>query len=185
MLAPGLPDLPAAAPLDGEAARLVATQAALVEARASRLPAPLRRALLDHLCHLIALAFACRDVRVAASRAAQAAGRRARIRAYLEGRFRDPRLCVEHAAGDLGMSRRWLQTQFPEGSGFSDALARRRLEASLALLRDPDAAHLTVTEIAFASGFNDLSTFHRRFRRRYGLTPRAARRTRREGQVGA
>jgi AraC-like DNA-binding protein len=34
---------------------------------------------------------------------------------------------------------------------------------------------MTVTEIAFASGFNDLSTFHRRFRWRYGLTPRAAR----------
>jgi AraC-like DNA-binding protein len=185
LLAPCLPELPAAAALDGEPARLVATQAALVEARASRLPPPLRRALVDHLCHLVALAFACRDIRVAASRAAQRAGRRARIHAYLEARFRDPRLSVERAAVELGMSRRWLQAQFPEGRGFADALARRRLEASIALLRDPGASHLTVTEIAFAAGFNDLSTFHRRFRRRYGLTPRAARSARREGRFRA
>jgi AraC-like DNA-binding protein len=175
MLAPGLPDLPAAAPLEGEGARLVATQAALIEARANGLPPPLRRLMLDHLCHLIALTFACPDQRAVASRAAEAVGRRARIGAYLEARFRDPCLCVERAAGELGMSRRWLQAQFPEGSGFADALARRRLEASLSLLRNPNASHMTVTEIAFASGFNDLSTFHRRFRWRYGLTPRAAR----------
>ncbi len=185
LLATGLPDLPAAAALDGEAAHLVAAQAALIEARASRLQPPLRRALVDHLCHLVALAFACRDVRVAASRAAQRAGRRARIHAYLEARFRDPRLSVERAASDLGMSRRWLQAQFPKGRGFADALARRRLEASFALLRDPGASHLTVTEIAFAAGFNDLSTFHRRFRCRYGLTPRAARNARHEGRQGA
>jgi AraC-like DNA-binding protein len=51
----------------------------------------------------------------------------------------------------------------------------RRVEACVRLLRDPAAAPLTVTQIAFAAGFADLATFHRQFRRRVGVPPRTLR----------
>ena len=35
--------------------------------------------------------------------------------------------------------------------------------------------HRKVSDVAFACGFNDLSYFHRCFRRRFGMTPAGAR----------
>ena len=177
LVAPCPPDLPPVAALDPESAGIVSLLARSLAARGPRLAPDLRRGFVEHFAALVGLAFSCRDTAEARSRAGQASRRRARVRSYLEARFRDPGLTVARAARELGMSRRWLQAQFDAGEGFADALARRRLEAGLSLLRDPAADHLTVTEIAFAVGFNDLSTFHRRFRRRFGLAPGAARRT--------
>jgi AraC-like DNA-binding protein len=45
-------------------------------------------------------------------------------------------------------------------------------------LDDPAHDHLSIAAIAFLSGFNDLSTFNRRFRTHYGMSPRDARRVR-------
>ena len=47
----------------------------------------------------------------------------------------------------------------------------RRLERAHRLLGDPRFCDRTLTAIAFAAGFNDLSHFQRRFRRRYGTPP--------------
>lgn len=47
-----------------------------------------------------------------------------------------------------------------------------RLEAACYALRNTD---LTVTDIAFACGFNDVSHFVKSFRREYGVTPKAYR----------
>ena len=50
-----------------------------------------------------------------------------------------------------------------------------RLQHSVGLLA---RAHLTrqkISEVALSSGFNDLSYFHRCFRRRFGMTPATAR----------
>jgi AraC-like DNA-binding protein len=44
------------------------------------------------------------------------------------------------------------------------------------MLADPRYAGLTISGIAFAVGFGDLSTFNREFRRRFGLTPSDVRR---------
>ncbi len=175
LVEPYLPALPPAAALDGDAAEVVNAQATLLQHRAERLAPSFRRALLDQFGSLVGLAFACRGADALVARAGQAGRRRARVRNFLEARFRDPRLTATRAAHELGMSRRWLQAQFPAGSGFTAALAARRLEEAARLLRDPAAAHLTVTEIAFAVGFNDLSTFHRLFRRRFGASPGASR----------
>lgn len=177
LVAPCLPDLPPVATLDRESAGIVGRLARSLAAGGARLAPDLRRGFVEHFAALVGLAFTCRDAAEARSRAGQTSRRRARVRSYLEARFRDPGLTVARAAHELGMSRRWLQAQFDPGEGFADALARRRLEAGLSLLRDPAADHLTVTEIAFAVGFNDLSTFHRRFRRRFGIAPGAARHT--------
>ena len=39
------------------------------------------------------------------------------------------------------------------------------------MLRDPRYAATSISDIAFACGFGDLSYFNRAFRRRYGATP--------------
>jgi transcriptional regulator GlxA family with amidase domain len=42
-------------------------------------------------------------------------------------------------------------------------------------LTDPAMRHRSISEIAFAAGFNDLSHFSRSYRARYGLLPRETR----------
>jgi len=100
---------------------------------------------------------------------------RQRIIALIEARFAEPALSPHSAACDLGISRRWLSALLAGGPGFSERVAARRIEECIRILRDPAARDLTVTQIAFACGFRDLSTFHRRFRRLVGTSPGAYR----------
>ena len=57
------------------------------------------------------------------------------------------------------------------GQSVTDLLGGYRLRESERLLRDQDAAHLTIEAIARRSGFNSRSAFYEAFRRRHGMTP--------------
>ncbi len=84
--------------------------------------------------------------------------------------FRDPGLTETLIAGRQGISTRQLQRIFEAaGVTFTEQLQTLRLEAAYTCLTDHDSR--SVTEIAFASGFSDVSNFNRQFRRRYGVTP--------------
>ena len=63
-----------------------------------------------------------------------------------------------------------------EGTSFSQFVLARRLATAHALLADPSRDHFSITAIAYAAGFGDLSHFNHSFRRRYGVTPREVRR---------
>jgi len=67
------------------------------------------------------------------------------------------------------------------GSTFTEYVIAQRLERAHRLLSDPQLSDRTLTAIAFSTGFNDLSHFQRRFRRRYGATPSDVRTTIRTG----
>ncbi len=54
------------------------------------------------------------------------------------------------------------------GLSFRDYIVRYRLRAACALLKNPGAS---VTEVAFAVGFNDVSYFSRMFKRHFGMPP--------------
>jgi AraC-like DNA-binding protein len=54
------------------------------------------------------------------------------------------------------------------GISFRDYVVRYRLRAACALLKNPGAS---VTDVAFAVGFNDVSYFSRMFKRHFGLPP--------------
>jgi AraC-like DNA-binding protein len=58
------------------------------------------------------------------------------------------------------------------GMGFSEYLARLRVEAAKAMLLDP---HTRINEAAFRAGFQSLSQFNRAFRRITGESPSAHR----------
>ncbi|HUI97904.1 MAG TPA: helix-turn-helix transcriptional regulator [Xanthobacteraceae bacterium] len=89
---------------------------------------------------------------------------------------------VEHAASrDLTMTAlaarhrvtaRYIRKLFEaEGLTFSKFLLDERLARARRLLIDPRRGSDTVSAIAFACGFGDLSYFNRVFRRRNGATP--------------
>ncbi len=93
---------------------------------------------------------------------------------YLKLRFREP-LSLEAMAAELGYSPSYLSRSFKKMTGrclFEDVNARRIAEAC-ALLKESD---LTVSEIAFAVGYNNLSFFNRYFRKLMDASPAEYRR---------
>lgn len=100
-----------------------------------------------------------------------AAGRRARILHLVERRFREE-VTLGDLAAELGISRSRAAHVVREecGAGLVQLLADARLDHAAGLLRH---SGLGVAAVALASGFNDVSHFHRCFRRRFGVTPLA------------
>ncbi len=99
--------------------------------------------------------------------------RLARILAYIDENLADPDLCAHETARALGLSVRGLHLALaPERLSFNLLVQRRRLAACLILLRRPDRGD-RIVDIAFACGFNSLSSFYRAFRRSFGGCPRA------------
>lgn len=144
-----------------------------------------QRGLLEQLYALVGLAFQAggpTEARPAPARTTQ----QARLLSYVEAHYRDPELTPSRAAADLGLSRRWLHVLAADiATSFSDLVAARRLEESVELLADPELDRVPISDIAFRTGFNDLSTFYRRFARHYGSAPGEVRRRHRAPEGGS
>lgn len=128
-----------------------------------------------HVHDLMALAIGARgDSReIARGRGARAA-RWAALQTELGD---DPSLSVDELARRQGVTPRYVQMLFEEqGTTFGEFATERRLDAARAMLHSPRYAGWSIAGIAFEAGFKDLSHFNRRFRRRFGLTPRDFRR---------
>lgn len=86
--------------------------------------------------------------------------------------FGDPGLTPERLARALHVSTRTLERIFAR---HDDSIMRRifdvRIRQAAERLRSPQSAHRSITEIAFACGFNDSSHFTRVFAARIGTTP--------------
>jgi AraC-like DNA-binding protein len=91
-------------------------------------------------------------------------------------------LSLAGIAARHGVSPRYVQMLFErEGMTFSQFLLDRRLARAHRMRSDPQCASRTISAIAYASGFGDLSHFNRAFRRRYGESPSDVRSSAREG----
>jgi AraC-like DNA-binding protein/quercetin dioxygenase-like cupin family protein len=79
---------------------------------------------------------------------------------------------LDHVAAELGMSRRRFTYLFrlATGASWSAHLTRLRIDYACQLLRETARSILA---IAFESGYEDLSSFYRAFKRQKGLPPRA------------
>jgi AraC-like DNA-binding protein len=100
-------------------------------------------------------------------------GRHAKARLYIEQHLRDPELSPCSIASRLELSSRYLRMIFATGrETISAYILRRRLEECARQLADPRWRSQSITEIAFAWGFNSASHFTRSFRDRYGVSPR-------------
>jgi AraC-like DNA-binding protein len=90
-------------------------------------------------------------------------------------RFADPEFSLDEAADRLRMPRRSVQKHLQLcGRSFSAVLLEARLaQAHLLLARSEESA--CIEDVCFRCGFNDLSTFYRAFKTRYGMPPGALR----------
>lgn len=96
--------------------------------------------------------------------------------AMIDQQCSDPELTPAKVAAMLGCSRAALYRLFAQqAEGVAATIWSARLERAEQMLHSPRYTDLLVCDIAFRSGFVDQPTFHRMFKRRYGMTPRAAR----------
>ncbi len=81
-------------------------------------------------------------------------------------------LTIETVARTNGLSGRQAQRMFASaGTTFTEYVLEQRLLLARRLLLHEGARCRKVSDIAYTVGFNDLSYFHRAFKRRFGVTP--------------
>ncbi|WP_082559827.1 helix-turn-helix domain-containing protein [Lysobacter sp. Root559] len=87
-------------------------------------------------------------------------------------RFSEPDLRPDLIAEQLGVSTRTLNRIFSgEGETVMQHLMKERISAAAKLLASEQARSRTITDIAFACGFNDLTHFSRVFGDEMDMTP--------------
>jgi AraC-like DNA-binding protein len=96
--------------------------------------------------------------------------RRHRVIDYLEAHYSDSTLCSDEVAVACGMSRRQLYREFFAGESFADVLRRLRVEKATSRLSS--SPHVSITQVAFDSGFASTDTFSHCFRAIHGYSPR-------------
>jgi AraC-like DNA-binding protein len=115
------------------------------------------------------------------ARQAQLRGMRAAMLERIKRHILDHHIKADFTIGEVTarfkVSERYVQMLFEAtGETFSDYVAEQRLQTARRQLTGPNGATRKLIDIAQSSGFGDLSYFHRRFRRRFGMTPAELRR---------
>ncbi|MGD9603448.1 MAG: helix-turn-helix domain-containing protein [Gammaproteobacteria bacterium] len=131
------------------------------------------RLLLDMLETLSDVALASPAVPAIGTRAAQ----QARVLGYVHEHLADPDLDARTIAHALRMSPRYVRELLrASGTTLRALLLDQRLARCREELLDPLRRHRSVSDIAFAWGFNSAAHFTRVFRARYGAPPARFRR---------
>jgi AraC-like DNA-binding protein len=175
-------------PVDSEPIRLLTGYTDLVFGDGASLSAEACRLAISHIHDLIALAIgATRDTaEIAKGRGLRAARRTAlyaRARRFMALRCSEPDLAPREMARLLGISLRLLQKVFAErGDTVMGRLWDERATRAARLLAAPEAADRSITDIAFACGFNDSAHFGRVFAARKGMAPSRWRKRARDEQ---
>jgi AraC-like DNA-binding protein len=127
-----------------------------------------------HLLDLVALGLSARgDHALGAQRGGLRAVRLKAVLLILDQRFTEPDFSAQKLALAAGLSERYVnELLYEAGASFTIRLNEMRLAKAARML---SMTAKRISDIAFECGFNDLSYFNRSFRRRFGLTPTAAR----------
>jgi AraC-like DNA-binding protein len=164
-------------PVDTEAMALLGGYSRMAFTDGGPLSPEAARLAVRHLHDLIALALGpTRDAAEIASKRGLRAARRTELYAracrLIALSLDDPQLAPGAVAHRLGVSLRLLQKVFAErGETVMTRLWSERISRAARLLSSPEAADRSVTDIAFACGFNDSSHFGRVFASHRGSTP--------------
>jgi AraC-like DNA-binding protein len=95
-----------------------------------------------------------------------------RIRDHIGQHLRDPHLSIDRIAQALNCSKRHLHNAFTdEEDTLAHYILRRRLQACMRDLKNPEHLQRTITDIAFSWGFNNGAHFSRVFREHTGMSP--------------
>jgi len=98
------------------------------------------------------------------------------VKYFIHRHLTDPKLSACMIAEALNVSKSYLYSLFQgENTTLNRYIWDLRLEKCRADLANPLHSHRTITEIAFAWGFNNSTHFSRLFKERYGLSARAYR----------
>ena len=96
-----------------------------------------------------------------------------RAKAHIEDMLHDPALSPADLAAAIGVSLRRLQELFHDRSqNISDYIWERRLAVAAQRLREPKAVQMPIGLLAYTCGFTSQAHFSRRFKDRYGASPR-------------
>ena len=107
-----------------------------------------------------------------------------RIHAAIERGLTDPSLNGEQIASAAGISVRYANKLLAErDSSLGRLIQKLRLERCRKALEDRLQAHRTISEIAYAWGFSDMTHFGRSFRRAYGMLPSEYRRMHSKSEI--
>ena len=130
-----------------------------------------------HVHDLVALALgATREAATLAAGRGLAAARLRAVKADIVAHLTDRALSLDAVAARQGISPVYVRKLLADdGTSFTDFVLAQRLVRAHRRLADPRFARRTISDIAFACGFGDLSYFNRAFRRRYRMTPSDAR----------
>jgi AraC-like DNA-binding protein len=175
-----------AIPPNSESIRLLTGYTDLLFKNGAPQSAEYRRLAISHIHDLIVLAIgATREAAETAKSRGLGAARRADLHARAQRlialRFDDPDLAPDEIAHRLGVSSRLLQKVFAErGETVMTRLWDERVNRAARLVSAPEAADRSITDIAFACGFNDSSHFGRMFAARMGMPPSRWRKQARE-----
>jgi AraC-like DNA-binding protein len=160
-------------PANTEALRLLVDYVQLaLKNRQLASPEP-RRLFTAHILDLVALALgATRDAANIAYGRGMRAARLQAAKAFITKNVRRADLSAKTLAIRLGVTPRYVHMLFEsEGLSVTKFIVERRLARAHHMLLDPRMKERTISTIAFAAGFGDLSHFNRSFRRHFGKTP--------------
>ena len=148
----------------------------LCERLEAGLPAEFGARVARHLMELLATAYALEfDSQPAGP--SVISGRHAQVKLFIEQHLRDPHLTPSMIANRHKLSTRYLRMVFAVGGETISAyILRRRLEECARQIADPRWRGHSISEIAYAWGFNSTSHFARTFRLRFKSSPRDHRR---------
>ncbi|HEX8125277.1 MAG TPA: AraC family transcriptional regulator [Allosphingosinicella sp.] len=132
----------------------------------------------QHLVDLAALALgAGGESRQAALGGGVRAARLLALKRHVAANLHRSTLSARSAALALGISERYVRSLFAgEETSFSDYVADRRLDSIRHRLLQPGEARRPIADIAAELGFAEPSTFYRRFKARFGISPSELRR---------
>lgn len=98
------------------------------------------------------------------------------VRRYIREHAADPDLTGAIMAQELGWSLRQVQLALQHaGTTPRELIREERLRLVRDRLRAPAYRHMTITELAYASGFSSASALSTAFRQRFGVCPREMR----------
>jgi AraC family transcriptional regulator, positive regulator of tynA and feaB len=126
--------------------------------------------LTDNLCNLVALltARSASEQRLSQAQISDLE----RMLMFLRRHVSNPDLNLQALADHMRISVRTVHKRFEEANTtFRQWLPDERLDTCRRALADPRCNNMTVAQIAYSLGFNDLSHFTKTFRARFGLPP--------------
>lgn len=133
---------------------------------------PLRRQLFDLACLSLG---ATRDSSYRSLWGGLRAARLKAIKADIKLLARTP-ISLEYIAARHAVSPSYIRALFnSKGTSFTDYLLEQRLQIAFNALTNCQAPPRSISDIAFKTGFNNISWFYRAFKHRFGIPPGEAR----------